>query len=255
MAQMEQDPDKYLNNVDEVDINLDDDESKEKEKEKETKTETEDITKDEKKEKEEKEETKDKSNDEKKENDSTENTNQVEPPKDKDKELEEEMKKRRKTVIKEDKVNTLISYFKKINIPEIDKINTDNFESQYGWFYCGQTNEANGNKCELGKEICPKCMKRTQNIYKLKPHYLINSNGRICTYKNNEIYCLGKLQRIESETKSKEGKKSEIDYCIDYTCGHTGQCEPCKNLTQIIDKYYDANLIRKLKKRDESLKS
>ena len=155
----------------------------------------------------------------------------------------------------EDKVNSLISYFKKINIPKIDKINTDNFDAKYGWFYCGQTNEANGNKCELGKEICPKCMKRTQNIYKLKPHYLINSNGRICTYKNNEIYCLGKLQRIDSETKSKEGKKSEIDYCIDYTCGHTGQCEPCKNLTQIIDKYYDANLIRQLKKRDESLKS
>ena len=243
MSQIEGDADEYLKEDDNIDINLDDDMQK---KEEETKKESEDTTKAEKNEK---EETKIKPNDEKNKDDII----QGELPKDKD--SEEEMKKRKKNVIKEDKVDTLISYFKKINIPKIENKNMDNFDIHYGWFYCGQTNEASGNKCELGKEICPKCMKRTQKIYNLKPHYLINSNGRICTYKNNKIYCLAKLQRIESEIKSKENQKAEIDYSIDYTCGHTGQCDPCKNLTSIMDKYFGANLMKKLKKRDESNKN
>ena len=146
----------------------------------------------------------------------------------------------------------IISNFKKINIQGIAKIDEDNYDKEYGLFYCGKANEANGEKCELGKEICPNCMKRTQKLYNLKPHYLINSQGRICTYKNKKIYCLGKLHRIESETKSKDDKKSEIHYSIDYSCGHTGQCEPCKNLTKIMDKYFDSNLMKKLIKRDEA---
>ena len=92
---------------------------------------------------------------------------------------------------------------------------------------------------------------KNSKLYNLKPHYLINSQGRICTYKNKKIYCLGKLHRIESETKSKDDKKNEIHYSIDYSCGHTGQCEPCKNLTKIMDKYFDPNLMKKLIKRDK----
>lgn len=157
-----------------------------------------------------------------------------------------------KMVIVDDKFNTIISYFKKIKNPEIPDIKEDNYNKNYGWFNCGKKNEANGSICELGKDICPNCMKKTQKIYKLKPHYLINSNGRICTYKKNKIYCLGKLTRVESETKSKENEQNGIKYSISYTCGHTGQCEPCKNLTSIMDKYFDANLMKKLKKRDET---
>ncbi len=152
----------------------------------------------------------------------------------------------------EDKVGKIISYFKKINIKGIAEINEDHYDKEKGWFHCGKLNKDNGNKCEVGKEICPNCMKRTQKLYNLKPHYLINSHGRICTYKNKKIYCLGKLNRIESETKSKEDKKSEIKYSIAYSCGHSGQCEPCKNLTKIMDKYFDTNLMNKLIKRDET---
>ena len=157
-----------------------------------------------------------------------------------------------KMVIVVDKFNKIISYFKKIKNPEIPDIKEDNYNKNNGWFTCGKKNEANGSICELGKDICPNCMKKTQKIYKLKPHYLINSNGRICTYKKNKIYCLGKLTRVEPETKSKENEQNGIEYSISYTCGHTGQCEPCKNLTSIMDKYFDANLMKKLKKRDET---
>ena len=57
----------------------------------------------------------------------------------------------------------IISNFKKINIQRIAKIDKDNYDKEYGLFYCGKANEANGEKCELGKEICPNWMKRTQN--------------------------------------------------------------------------------------------
>ena len=165
---------------------------------------------------------------------------------------EDDRNKKIKEVIEEDKLDKIISYFKKIKNPEIKDIKQNDYDKDYGWFHCGKQNEANGSTCELGKEICPNCMKKTQELYKLKSHYLINSNGRICTYKKNKIYCLCKLTRIASETKSKENKEIGINYSISYTCGHTGQCEPCKNLTTIMDKYFSPNLMKKLKKRDET---
>ena len=165
---------------------------------------------------------------------------------------EDDRNKKIKEVIEEDKLDKIISYFKKIKNPEIKDAKKNDYDKDYGWFHCGKQNEANGSTCELGKEICPNCMKKTQELYNLKSHYLINSNGRICTYKKNKIYCLCKMTRIASETKSKENKESGINYSISYTCGHTGQCEPCKNLTSIMDKYFSPNLMKKLKKRDET---
>ena len=165
---------------------------------------------------------------------------------------EDDRNKKIKEVIEEDKLDKLISYFKKIKNPEIQDLKMNDYDKDYGWFHCGKQNEANGSVCELGKEICPNCMKKTQDLYKLKSHYLINSNGRICTYKKNKIYCLCKMTRIASETKSKENKEIGINYSISYTCGHSGQCEPCKNLTSIMDKYFSPNLMQKLKKRDET---
>ena len=171
-------------------------------------------------------------------------------PKKKKKEVDRN--KKIKEVIEEDKCDKIISYFKKIINPEIPDIKQDGYDKNYGLFHCGKKNEANGSICELGKDLCPNCMKKTQEMYHLKPHYLINSNGRICTYKKNKIYCLGKLTRVESEFKSKENKQIGINYSISYTFGHTGQCEPCKNLTNIMDKYFGASLMQKLKKRDET---
>jgi hypothetical protein len=176
----------------------------------------------------------------------------IEEKKDTKKEKEDNRNKKIKEVIEEDKLDKLISYFKKIKNPEIKDLDTNDYDKEYGWFHCGKQNEANGGTCELGKEICPNCMKKTQELYKLKSHYLINSNGRICTYKKNKIYCLGKMTRVASETKSKENKEIGINYSISYTCGHTGQCQPCKNLTNIMDKYFSPNLMKKLKKRDET---
>ena len=176
----------------------------------------------------------------------------IEDPIPVEKPKEEDRNKKIKKVIEEDNLDKIISYFKKIKNPDIPKEGNNGYEKDYGWFHCGKKNEANGNICELGKEMCPNCMKKTQELYKLKPHYLINSNGRICTYKKNKIYCLCKMTRVESETKSKDNKEIGIKYSISYTCGHTGQCDPCKNLTSIMDKYFGANLMKKLKKRDET---
>jgi len=159
---------------------------------------------------------------------------------------------KKKEILEEDKLDQIISYFKKIKNSQNPNISDNGYDKEYGWFHCGKQNEANGSTCELGKEMCPNCMKKTQELYKLKPHYLINSNGRICTYKKNKMYCLCKLTRVELNTKSKDDKQNGINYSIAYTCGHTGQCEPCKHLTSIMDKYFDANLMKKLKKRDET---
>ena len=144
-------------------------------------------------------------------------------------------------------------YFKKITIPKINRdlfppdiIN--NFNESYGIFFCSKINQITNDKCEPEKEICANCMKNTQKMYGLKPHYLINSKGRVCTYKNKKIYCLGKFSRIEDDNK----EKNKIKYSINYVCGHSGQCDSCKSLTKYMEKYFGNTLFKKLKDRDKN---
>ena len=115
----------------------------------------------------------------------------------------------------------------------------------YGIFYCEKNNTATGEQCLYGKLICPNCMKLTQKMHKLRPNYLINDAGRLCTLKRNKICCGGKFNGIF--------KKNGIDYNFYYKCGHSGQCNSCNRLNQVFEKYYDAELLKKLRNRDKKL--
>ena len=110
-------------------------------------------------------------------------------------------------------------------------------------FFCGLKNENTGLNCEKGNEICPSCMKKNQKLYGLKPHYLINSAGRVCTYRKNKLFCLCKFSRIED--------RFGFEYSIVYVCGQKQQCEPCKNLTKLMNRYFSQNLMNNLKRRDK----
>ena len=145
-------------------------------------------------------------------------------------------------------------FFEKIKLPEVD-VNLipsnakNNFNEKYKIFFCNNYNQLTNNKCEPGKEICPNCMKNTQKLYGLKPHYLINSEGRVCTYKKDKIYCLGKFSKIEDDNNS----NIHIKYSINFTCGHTGQCNSCKSMTEKMEKYFGITLMKKLKNRESKM--
>ena len=51
----------------------------------------------------------------------------------------------------------------------------------------------------------------------------------------------------------KKIKFIEMEYSYFYVCGHSGQCEPCSRLNQVIDKYLDPKQLEKLRKRDEKM--
>ena len=168
--------------------------------------------------------------------------------------IEDNSQKQEKVFPDGNEFNRFQCNFKKIEIPKINKdlfspdiIKT--FNDKYGIFFCNKTNPITNGKCEPEKEICPDCMKNTQKMYGLKPHYLINSMGRVCTYKKQKMYCLGKLSRIEDDNK----ETNKIKYSINYVCGHSGQCDSCKSMTKKMEKYFEPNLYNKLKQRDNKL--
>ena len=141
------------------------------------------------------------------------------------------------------------SYFKKIQIVQdkskFSQKELHNYGGSYGMFYCEK---------KFGEELycdqaslmsCPNCMKLNQRMYGLKPHYLINDKGRVCTFKRNQIYCNGRFL--------KEDDQNGIIYSYNYVCGHSGQCDACKKLSKHYALYFDKNLLEKLRKRDELL--
>ena len=141
------------------------------------------------------------------------------------------------------------SYFNKIQIvQDKSKFTEDelkNYGGSFGMFYC---EKKFGDELFCDQESllsCPNCMKLNQRMYGLKPHYLLNSKGRVCTYKRNKIYCNGKFQ--------KEDNQNGIVYSYNYVCGHSGQCDACKKLSKHYELYFDKNLLEKLRKRDELL--
>ena len=143
----------------------------------------------------------------------------------------------------------ITSFFKKIKPERHEKDFPEDilkdFNGSYYLFYCDKENKANNSRCEPGSLSCPDCMKKNQKMYKLKSHYLINDQFRICTFKKNRIYCNVKLTAQETI--------NGICYSFPYTCGHSGQCDSCKRMTQIMDKYYGTELLEKLRKRDQKM--
>ena len=63
------------------------------------------------------------------------------------------------------------------------------------------------------------------------------------------MYCKGIFTRIEDD----KIEANKIKYSINYVCGHSGQCDSCKSLTQKMEKYFGPTLFKKLKERDNRL--
>ena len=108
----------------------------------------------------------------------------------------------------------------------------------YNYFFCEKN-------CNISVNICANCMKLTQRFLGLKPHYLVNCVGRLCTYKHGNIYCNAKLRK---EEKLKNGLK----YSYLFRCGHSGQCSQCKKLTDNMKDYFSEDLIKRLENREKN---
>ena len=112
-------------------------------------------------------------------------------------------------------------------------------------FYCNKKNEINGKVCCVFNELCRNCQMLNQAYHKLKKNYLLNSAGRVCTYRKGKMFCLGSFQRVYSE--------NNIDYLVDLTCNGKVQCEPCQRMQENMEKYYGSTLCKAIIKRDERL--
>ena len=144
--------------------------------------------------------------------------------------------------------NSIQCFFKKIKLSN-NSNSIENFNESYGICFCNKINDFTKSKCEPKNEMCPNCMKNTQKKYGLKPHYLINSKGRVCTYKRGKMYCKGKFRKLELDN----GQNKGIKYSYNYVCGHSGQCDSCKSLTKLMDKYFGGELMKKLIERDKNM--
>jgi len=160
---------------------------------------------------------------------------------------EDENENEEDIIYNENELTKFKNYFKKIKIKFHEELfSKDDIKynlQESNLFFCGEINKNTGQICEKGNEICPSCMKKNQKIYGLKPHYLINSAGRVCTYRNNKLYCLCKFNRNE--------EKFGFEYSNIYICRPKQQCEPCRNLTKLMNRYFSQKLMNNLKKRDK----
>jgi len=126
------------------------------------------------------------------------------------------------------------------------------FHKETDLFYCNsKDNHINGLECLIENEICANCQRLNQKYHKLKPNYLINRAGRVCTYRKGKMFCLGKFQRVKKEAAIREkGKESEIAYIINLTCNGKIQCKPCETMQQFMKQYYSHEMYEQLMKRD-----
>ena len=85
------------------------------------------------------------------------------------------------------------------------------FDEKSDIFFCNSNNQINDNDCFMYNELCKNCQLLNQAYHKLKKNYLINSAGRVCTYRKGKMFCLGKFQRIYRE-EINESKKGNINF-------------------------------------------
>ena len=126
------------------------------------------------------------------------------------------------------------------------------FHKDEDLFYCEiEDNHIDGLCCLKENEFCLNCQRLNQKYHKLKPNYLINGAGRVCTYRKGKIFCLGKFERVKKEAiMGGKGKESEIVYLIKLTCNGKIQCKPCERMQQFMKKYYEPEMVEQLLKRD-----
>ena len=126
------------------------------------------------------------------------------------------------------------------------------FDEKSDIFFCNTYNQINDNDCYMYNELCKNCQLLNQAYHKLKKNYLINSAGRVCTYRKGKMFCLGKFQRIYKE-EIKEGKKGNINYLQNLICNGKIQCAPCKRMQENMQKYYTPELYKAIILRDSKL--
>ena len=126
------------------------------------------------------------------------------------------------------------------------------FHKEDDIFYCEtEDNQINDLYCIKENELCPNCQRLNQKYHKLKPNYLINAAGRVCTYRKGKMFCLGQFEKIKKEAVIQgKGKESEIVYKLNLTCNGKIQCQPCEKMQKYMKKYYAPEILEKLLKRD-----
>ena len=140
--------------------------------------------------------------------------------------------------------------------PEHNKNNTNNqilknpkweglYHEKEDIFYCNKKNGIDNFDCYPHNQLCKNCQMLNQAYHKLKKNYLLNSAGRVCTYRKGKMFCLGKFQRVFSE--------KDIDYLVDLTCNGKIQCEPCQRMQEHMEHYYGPELYKALLIRDQKL--
>ena len=131
----------------------------------------------------------------------------------------------------------------------------DIFDEESDMFFCDTNNQINDIDCCKNNELCKNCQLLNQAYHKLKKNYLINSAGRVCTYRKGKMFCLGKFQKVYKEEfkVGKEAKKGNINYLENLICNGKIQCAPCKRMQENMQKYYAQDLYKAIILRDEKL--
>ena len=129
------------------------------------------------------------------------------------------------------------------------------FDEESDMFFCDTNNQINDIDCCKNNELCKNCQLLNQAYHNLKKNYLINSAGRVCTYRKGKMFCLGNFQKVYKEEfkVGKESKKGNINYFENLICNGKIQCAPCKRMQENMQKYYSQDLYKAIILRDEKL--
>jgi len=117
---------------------------------------------------------------------------------------------------------------KTYNLNEIstEGINKENYEEQYGLYFCGKEIKEFSKKCSPNEMMCKDCMIKNKQIYYLDKHKsaMININGRVCSnaFGDKIYHCLGKFEN-----------NRDIKNCVpeEFTC------KACQELNRIKNYY------------------
>ena len=143
------------------------------------------------------------------------------------------------------------------NLPKKGKINEENnfvivdrngYNVNFDLYFCGKENGINckccsSKNCGPKGELCHSCMKKNLKFHNLKGYYLINKKGKACKYSHGNFHCYAKFNEIRKDKGGNYFKEEK-------TCCNNSTCEACQNLTQLMNYYLSANVIKKLVERD-----
>jgi hypothetical protein len=145
----------------------------------------------------------------------------------------------------EDKPNPAIISFKDYIVPKKCR-----FLEKYNLYYCFRDNNLNCNCCknhicQPGNCICKECMQTNLSYHGLKKYYLINKAGRACKYSNFSFHC---HCRYERRTRN----DNDVNFISMEWCHYPNfPCLACQEITILMDKYLDEEIIRKLKSKKD----